>query len=157
MFSLERADGTRRVGLWSLVGLLLVPLVLAGGFLAATWGSTDRLDRVQAAVRQAGRHRQVAPQDGLQPVDALAGAGVHLVGHGRRADLTRSEPLGGQVVAGHQPDGERQVRRPGSQLQQRRHHRVVQRAGVDLADRVEHGGDAERPAEAVIELAGGLG
>ncbi|SEP81313.1 YhgE/Pip domain-containing protein [Microlunatus flavus] len=50
MFSLERADGSRRVGLWSLVGLLLVPLVLAGGFLAATWKSTDRLDRVQAAV-----------------------------------------------------------------------------------------------------------
>lgn len=50
MFSLERADGSRRVGLWSLVGLLLVPLVLAGGFLATTWKSTDRLDRVQAAV-----------------------------------------------------------------------------------------------------------
>jgi putative membrane protein len=50
MISLERADGSRRVGLWSLVGLLLVPLVLAGGFLATTWRSTDRLDRVQAAV-----------------------------------------------------------------------------------------------------------
>ena len=50
MITLERADGSRRVGLWSLVGLLLVPLVLAGGFLAATWKSTDRLDRVQAAV-----------------------------------------------------------------------------------------------------------
>jgi len=50
MFSLERADGSRRVGLASLIGLLLVPLVLAGGFLAATWKSTDRLDRVQAAV-----------------------------------------------------------------------------------------------------------
>jgi len=50
MISLERADGSRRIGLWSLVGLLLVPLVLAGGFLATTWKSTDRLDRVQAAV-----------------------------------------------------------------------------------------------------------
>src|SRR4051794_35513802 len=50
MITLERADGSRRVGLWSLVGLFLVPLVLAGGFLAATWKSTDRLDRVQAAV-----------------------------------------------------------------------------------------------------------
>ena len=50
MITLERADGSRRVGLWSLVGLLLVPLVLAGGFLATTWRSTDRLDRVQAAV-----------------------------------------------------------------------------------------------------------
>src|SRR3954451_21560411 len=50
MITLERADGSRRVGLWSLVGLFLVPLVLAAGFLAATWKSTDRLDRVQAAV-----------------------------------------------------------------------------------------------------------
>ena len=50
MIKLERADGSRRVGLWSLIGLLLVPLVLAGGFLATTWRSTDRLDRVQAAV-----------------------------------------------------------------------------------------------------------
>jgi putative membrane protein len=50
MITLERADGSRRIGLWSLVGLLLVPLVLAGGFLATTWKSTDRLDRVQAAV-----------------------------------------------------------------------------------------------------------
>lgn len=50
MITLERADGSRRVGLWSLVGLLLVPLVLAGGFLATTWRSTDRLDRVQAAI-----------------------------------------------------------------------------------------------------------
>ncbi|HEY0239002.1 MAG TPA: YhgE/Pip family protein [Friedmanniella sp.] len=50
MITLERADGSRRVGLWSLVGLLLVPLVLAGGFLATTWKSADRLDRVQAAV-----------------------------------------------------------------------------------------------------------
>lgn len=50
MMSLERADGTRRVGWVSLIGLLLVPLVVAGGFLAATWSSDTRLDRVQAAV-----------------------------------------------------------------------------------------------------------
>jgi len=47
---LERASSTRRVGLWSLVGLVLVPLMVAAGFLWATWDSTDRLDRVQAAV-----------------------------------------------------------------------------------------------------------
>ncbi|HEY5821246.1 MAG TPA: YhgE/Pip domain-containing protein [Propionibacteriaceae bacterium] len=50
MVSLERAHSTRRVGVWSIVGLLLVPLVLAGGFLLATWKSDTRLDRVQAAV-----------------------------------------------------------------------------------------------------------
>ena len=50
MYPLERATSSRRVGLWSLVGLVLVPLVVAAGFLWATWDSTDRLDRVQAAV-----------------------------------------------------------------------------------------------------------
>ena len=50
MYPLERASSHRRVGLWSLVGLVLVPLVVAAGFLWATWDSTDRLDRVQAAV-----------------------------------------------------------------------------------------------------------
>ena len=48
--NLERADGTRRVGPVSLIGLLLVPLIVAGGFLLATWNSDTRLDRVQAAV-----------------------------------------------------------------------------------------------------------
>ena len=50
MPTLERASSSRRVGPWSLVGLVLVPLVVAAGFLWATWDSTDRLDRVQAAV-----------------------------------------------------------------------------------------------------------
>ena len=47
---LERAAGSRRIGLWSVLGLVLVPLLVAAGFLWATWDSTDRLDRVQAAV-----------------------------------------------------------------------------------------------------------
>ena len=47
---LERAASSRRIGVWSLVGLVLVPLIVAAGFLWATWDSTDRLDRVQAAV-----------------------------------------------------------------------------------------------------------
>lgn len=50
MFSLEHVNTHRRVGVWSLVGLLLLPLVVAGGFLLTTWKSNDRLDRVQAAV-----------------------------------------------------------------------------------------------------------
>jgi putative membrane protein len=36
--------------LWTLLGLLLVPLVVAGGFGWATWNHDSRLDRVQAAV-----------------------------------------------------------------------------------------------------------
>ncbi|WP_375430083.1 YhgE/Pip family protein [uncultured Friedmanniella sp.] len=50
MYSLERASSTSRVGLWSVLGLVLVPLLVAAGFLWATWDSSTRLDRVQAAV-----------------------------------------------------------------------------------------------------------
>src|SRR6478609_2976065 len=50
MFALERADTGRRIRWWTVVGLILVPLVVAGGFLGATWNSSSRLDRVQAAV-----------------------------------------------------------------------------------------------------------
>ncbi len=50
MFNLERASSDRSVRWTTLVGLVLVPLVIAGGFLWATWHSGDRLGRVQAAV-----------------------------------------------------------------------------------------------------------
>ncbi len=50
MFTLERAAASPRVGLASLIGLVLVPLLVAGGFLWATWNSDTRLDRVQAAI-----------------------------------------------------------------------------------------------------------
>jgi putative membrane protein len=49
-FQLERANSSRRIGLWSILGLVLVPLLVAGGFLWATWNSDTRLTRVQAAV-----------------------------------------------------------------------------------------------------------
>jgi putative membrane protein len=47
---LERASSARRIGPWSLVGLVLVPIVVAASFLWATWDSPTRLDQVQAAV-----------------------------------------------------------------------------------------------------------
>lgn len=39
-----------RVSLWAILGALLVPLIVAGGLLSATWNARDRLDRVQAAI-----------------------------------------------------------------------------------------------------------
>ncbi|QGN34649.1 YhgE/Pip domain-containing protein [Microlunatus sp. Gsoil 973] len=50
MINLERTTGSRRVGWISLLGALLVPIMLAGGFLAATWDSSSRWDKVQAAI-----------------------------------------------------------------------------------------------------------
>ncbi|MDN5762397.1 MAG: YhgE/Pip domain-containing protein [Microlunatus sp.] len=49
MITLERAR-TTKVTWVSLLGLILVPLLVAAGFLWATWDSTSRLDRVQAAI-----------------------------------------------------------------------------------------------------------
>lgn len=49
MLTLERARAAK-VTWVSLVGLILVPLLVAAGFLWATWDSTSRLDRVQAAI-----------------------------------------------------------------------------------------------------------
>ncbi len=41
---------SKRVRWYTLVGVLLLPLVFAGGFLAATWNLDDRLHTVKAAV-----------------------------------------------------------------------------------------------------------
>ena len=49
MMSLERARAAK-VTWVSLVGLVLVPLLVAAGFLWATWDSETRLGRVQAAI-----------------------------------------------------------------------------------------------------------
>lgn len=58
MLALERAGSSgpvgssrsTKAGVITLVGLILLPLVIAGGFLWGTWNSDERLDRVQAAV-----------------------------------------------------------------------------------------------------------
>ncbi len=47
--NLERANGAR-LGWLSLIGVLIIPLIVAGGFLAATWNSSSRLGKVKAAV-----------------------------------------------------------------------------------------------------------
>ncbi len=50
MLKLERSLPTRRAGILTLVGVLIIPLVVAAGFLAATWNSANRLNVIQAAV-----------------------------------------------------------------------------------------------------------
>lgn len=50
MPTLERADTGRRVSWLTIVGLILVPLIVAGGFVWAVWNADDRMSRVQAAV-----------------------------------------------------------------------------------------------------------
>ena len=50
MFHIERANSNRRITWWSLVGLALLPLLVAGGLLATTWGRDARLQHITAAV-----------------------------------------------------------------------------------------------------------
>lgn len=77
MFNLERATSDRSVRWTTLVGLVLVPLVIAGGFLWATWNSSDRLGRVQAAVVNLDQavtiNKQVVPL-GRQLAGGLVGS-----------------------------------------------------------------------------------
>jgi len=47
---LEQATSGKRPWWLTLLGLVLVPVLVAAGLLAATWGSTDRLHKVEAAV-----------------------------------------------------------------------------------------------------------
>lgn len=50
MITLERASHNTPIGWKSLVGILVVPLIVALGFLAATWNADSRIHRAQAAV-----------------------------------------------------------------------------------------------------------
>ncbi|WP_430592469.1 YhgE/Pip family protein [Humidisolicoccus flavus] len=47
--SIERVDGSR-ARLLTLIGLLLIPLTIAGGLVWALWSPTDRLNTVHAAI-----------------------------------------------------------------------------------------------------------
>ena len=50
MAMFERADSDKRVTWLTLVGLVLVPVLIAAGFVLATWKVGDRLDHVTAAI-----------------------------------------------------------------------------------------------------------
>ncbi|WP_209374303.1 YhgE/Pip family protein [Brevibacterium renqingii] len=47
---LERANSKRPVNWFSLIGLVLIPIIVAAGFILATWKSGDRLDTIEAAI-----------------------------------------------------------------------------------------------------------
>src|SRR5690606_33401523 len=54
-------------------------------------------------------HGEVASEDGLEAVDALATAAVHLVRHGRGADLAFGETLARELVPGHEAQSLREA------------------------------------------------
>jgi hypothetical protein len=65
------------------------------------------------------------------------------VGHSAGSDLTGLEALGDELRARHEADGRRGIARRTRHLHERGHHVVVQGARIDLADAIEHAGEAE--------------
>lgn len=118
---------------------------------AAHHGAGD-VALVPLVARQLPGHRRVAAQDDHEAVDALAGAGVHLVRHRGRADLARLEALGDELVPGHQTDRLGGRGRRGRELYERGDDLVVEGARVDLADRGERLREAQVARDALLQL-----
>jgi putative membrane protein len=106
MTSLERSTGSRRLGWVSLVGVLLVPIMLAAGFLAATWNSSSRWHKIDAAVVNLDEPVKINGQTvplGRQLAGGLVKGGD---GDSRKADqnfawvLTDSEDAGDGLADG---------------------------------------------------------
>jgi putative membrane protein len=73
MWKLERARDPKITWV-SLLGLILVPLLVSGGFLWATWNSDTRLDRVQAAI--VNNDEGVTLQDQFVPLGRQLAGGL---------------------------------------------------------------------------------
>ncbi|RBP62498.1 putative membrane protein [Brevibacterium sanguinis] len=59
---LERANSKRPVTWVSFLGLVLIPIIVAAGFILATWKSGDRLDSIDAAIVNADEGAEVDGQ-----------------------------------------------------------------------------------------------
>ena len=92
-----------------------------------------------------------------QRADAFGTAGIHLVRHRRRTDLTRPEPFGDKLVPGHESQGGRNARRGARHLHQRADHIEVEAAGVDLADGVEHSRKSQMRRDRLFQGIYGIG
>ena len=101
---------------------------------------------------QPGGHCEMAFEDHVKAVDALAGARVHFVGHGAGAGLAGGETLAGGLVPGHQPQRFAKRRRAGREVHQRRHHPEIQRPRIDLADVFPHRRQPEVRHHAAFQL-----
>ena len=74
MITFERADHDTPVRWRSLLGILIVPLIVALGFLGATWGADDRLHRAEAAVVNADEMVEIDGQ--MVPLGRQLAAGL---------------------------------------------------------------------------------
>ena len=98
-----------------------------------------------------GGHREMAFQDTMKAVDALARARVHLVGHGGGTGLARGETFGSGFVSGHEAESLGEGGRGAGELEERGDDREVEGTRVDLAHVLPDVGDAEVGSEAFFE------
>ncbi len=120
---------------------------------AADDGAGD-IALVPLVAGEAGGHGEVAFEDDVEAVHALAGAVVHFVRHGGAADLAFGETLAGQLVPGHEAQGAGEAGGAGGELAEGGDDLEIQAARIDLAGGVERGGDAEVAEDAGFEFAG---
>ena len=96
-------------------------------------------------------HGDVTFQNGVEAVDAFAGAAVHLVGHGTGTGLARGEAFAGQFVSGHQTHRFGKAGGAAGEIAERTDDAGVEAAGIHLSDRSESGWQAEVVGDFVFE------
>lgn len=101
---------------------------------------------------EASGHREVAFEDGMEAVDALAGAGVHLVRHGTGAGLAGGESFRGGFVAGHEAEGFAEGTGCAAEIRKGADGGEVEATRVDLTNVDEEVGDAEVADDALFEV-----
>ena len=101
---------------------------------------------------EATSHGEVAFEYGVEAVDALAGAGVHLVRHRAGTGLTGCEAFGCRLVTSHEAESLAERARRGAEVGEGAHGREIEAARVNLADVDVEIGDAEVGHDASFEV-----
>lgn len=107
---------------------------------------------VPLVARKSSGHGEVSFEDGVEAIDALAGAGVHLVWHGAGASLSGGEALASGFVSGHEAEGFTKRAGRGGEIGEGAHGGEIEAARVDLTDVDVEIGNAEVGDDTLFEL-----
>ena len=124
---------------------------------AAAYDGAAYIAFVPLVTDDASDHVEVSLEDRVEAVDALAGARIHLVGHGAGACLTLGKAFGAEFVPDHEAPCLAEAAGARGDADETGDDFKVEGAGVDLTDVVPFVGDAEVGADAVLKLGDGLG
>ena len=109
---------------------------------AAHYGAGD-ITLVPLVAGQSAGHGNVTLQDGVEAIDALAGAAVHLVGHRTGTGLTGRKTFAGKLVPGHQPQGFSKTGGATGEIAQSGNDTVVEAARINLSNSREGAGQTQ--------------